>query len=91
MLAGIIEHRKAVARIVYRERNVYPSPDPDNLEVDVSIFDGAQATEVLTDKIDHRRLACEAKAELWKHIHTDDVDNTSNEAIQVYEEWSHTE
>jgi len=99
-LVGITEHRAAVARIVRRERRDYDQPIPDDIDIDVSIYGtlpGFEDAEGVS-KDDHRRLAMEARAELWKNIRegeisnaNEDEDEDEGEAVQVYEEWSHTE
>jgi hypothetical protein len=95
MLAGIVEHRAAVASVVRRERRGYDQPIPDDIDIDVSLYgtlpgfgDAAGA-----DKRDHRRLAMEARAELWKNIREGEVSNAEedDEATQTWEEMAHTE
>lgn len=97
-LAGIAEHRRAVAAIVRRERRDYDHRIPDDIDIDVSLYGtlpGFEDAEGVS-KDDHRRLAMEARAELWKNIREGDISNdledeADDDVTQVYEEWSHTE
>jgi len=95
-LSGIAEHRAAVASVVRRERRNYDQPIPDDIDIDVSLFGTLPGFEDAegADKADHRRLAFEARAELWKNIREGEVSNAdedAGESVQVYEEGSHTE
>lgn len=90
MLTGIVEYRELVADAVRRERRERGSNIGLGIDFDVSIFWGLQSTVEEKDSYEHRRLACEAKAELWRNIRAGEVDNDSD-GPQVFEEWSHTE
>lgn len=61
-------------------------------DVDVSLF--PELASEFVNARDHRRVACEAKAELWRHIRAGDIENGEDdggESMQTFEEMSHTE
>lgn len=92
MLAGIERYRREVSRIVRRERRAQRTdgtPIKAGLvDVDVSAFglDDEDATGVDSDE--HRRLACDAKAELWRNIRAGELH--PDDQVQTFEEMSHT-
>ncbi len=95
-LAGIREYRWEVARTVRAERRGYGQPIGRDVDIDVSLFYGGVANATFAadgdDRDHHRRVACEAKAEIWQHIRAGDIDNDERgEAVQTFEEMSHTE
>jgi hypothetical protein len=96
-LAGISPYRRMISREVRHAISQYGLPPADH-DVDVSIFEGLEPNAHFVDASEHRRLAYEARAELWRAIRRGDVINAEEgdeseptEAVQVFEEMSHTE
>jgi hypothetical protein len=96
MLAGIEAYRREVALAVRADRRRFDQIR--GVDSDVSVFTGLGSTAIGVASTEHRRLACEARAELWRHIRSGDVINAEEgdeseptEAVQAFEEWSHTE
>lgn len=99
MLAGIEAYRRRMAAAVRAAKRDYGRRG--RMDVDVALFDTYSATETeLVDREEHRRLACQARSELWSNIrlspgeiiNAEEGDESEpTEAVQVFEEMSHTE
>lgn len=90
-LAGIEQYRRQVTRLVREERRLYEQPIGEGVDIDVSMFDGiyGESSAYGDDRDHHRRVACEARAELWKHIRAGELH--PDDQVQTFEEMSHTE
>lgn len=93
MLNGIKEYRRAVADIVRRERRNYDLPIKAELvDIDVGPYNtliGIEEAEGV-DSQEHRRLAMEARVDVWRNIRAGELENNPD-ALIAFEEFSHTE
>lgn len=96
MLAGIAAYRRAVARAVRMDRRRFDQIR--GVDSDVTVFGGLGPYAFGVAATEHRRIALDARAELWRHIRAGEVINAEEgdeseptEAVQTFEEMSHTE